>query len=70
MVPIYLCDDEPGTRRAIRREIEKEILISGYDMEIAAECAAPEDVLSSLQNNRRRGIYFLDVDLKNESTLR
>ena len=62
MVPIYLCDDEPG----IRREIEKEILISGYDMEIAAECAAPEDVLSSLQNNRRRGIYFLDVDLKNE----
>ncbi|HIR76827.1 MAG TPA: response regulator transcription factor [Candidatus Choladousia intestinipullorum] len=66
MVPIYLCDDEPGIRRAIRREIEKEILISGYDMEIAAECAAPEDVLSSLQNNRRRGIYFLDVDLKNE----
>ena len=66
MVPIYLCDDEPGIRRAISREIEKEILISGYDMEIAAECAAPEDVLSSLQNNRRRGIYFLDVDLKNE----
>ena len=66
MVPIYLCDDEPGIRRAIRRKIEKEILISGYDMEIAAECAAPEDVLSSLQNNRRRGIYFLDVDLKND----
>lgn len=66
MVPIYLCDDEPGIRQAIRRKIEKEILISGYDMEIAAECAAPEDVLSSLRENRRRGIYFLDVDLKND----
>lgn len=66
MVPIYLCDDEPGIRRAIRRKIEKEILISGYDMEIAAECAAPEDVLSYLRENRRRGIYFLDVDLKND----
>ena len=31
MIPIYLCDDAPGIRREIRRELEKEILISGYD---------------------------------------
>ena len=66
MIPIYLCDDEPDIRQALCREIKKEILISGYDMEIAAACAGPEELLCSLRKNKRRGIYFLDVDLKDD----
>ena len=66
MVPIYLCDDDLEMRRAIRKELEKEILISGYDMEVAAECGGPEELLDRVQKEKRRGIYFLDVELKNE----
>ena len=66
MVPIYLCDDDPQIRAAIRRELEKEILIKGYDMEVAAACAGPEELLEALQKSGQRGIYFLDVDLKHE----
>ena len=66
MVPIYLCDDDPQIRAAIRRELEKEILIKGYDMKVAAACAGPEELLEEIQKSGRRGIYFLDVDLKHE----
>ena len=45
MVPIYLCDDDPQIRAEIRRELEKEILIKGYDMKVAAACAGPEELL-------------------------
>ena len=44
MVPIYLCDDDPQIRAAIRRELEKEMLIKGYDMKVAAACAGPEEL--------------------------
>lgn len=67
MIPIYLCDDEPDIRQALCREIKKEILISGYDMEIAVACAGPEELLYALRKNKRRGIYFLDVDLKDDN---
>lgn len=66
MIPIYLCDDDPKIRREIRRELEKEILISGYDMEIVCDSGNSREVLEILRENRQRGIYFLDVDLKEE----
>ena len=56
----------PQIRAAIRRELEKEILIKGYDMKVAAACAGPEELLEEIQKSGRRGIYFLDVDLKHE----
>ncbi|HIR25906.1 MAG TPA: response regulator transcription factor [Candidatus Egerieimonas faecigallinarum] len=66
MIPIYLCDDEEAVRREIRQVLEKEILISGYDMEIVCDSKDPREILETLAENRRKGIYILDVDLKNE----
>ena len=66
MVPIYLCDDDPQIRAAIRRELEKEILIKGYDMKVAAEGAGPEELLEAIGKSGERGSYFLDGDLKHE----
>ena len=66
MIPIYLCDDDAAVRREIRAELEKEILISGYDMKIICDSGDPEDLLNAAGKNGKRGIYFLDVDLKNE----
>lgn len=64
MIPIYLCDDEPAVRRAVREELEKEILISDCDMEIVCDTGSPEELLDAVRKNGKRGIYFLDVDLK------
>ena len=64
MIPVYLCDDEPSVRRAVRSELEKEILISGYDMEVVCDPGSPRKLLDAARENGKRGIYFLDVDLK------
>lgn len=64
MIPVYLCDDEPSVRRAVRSELEKEILISGYDMEVVCDTGSPEELLEAVRENGKRGIYFLDVDLQ------
>lgn len=64
MIPIYICDDEPVIRGAIRRELEREILIAGYDMEVALDTGDPAALLEKARKLGKRGIYFLDVDLQ------
>lgn len=64
MIPIYICDDEEAVRVAIQKELEKEILMEGYDMQIVCTTGKPEEVLNSLKESAQRGIYFLDVELK------
>lgn len=58
MVPIYLCDDDPQIRAAIRRELEKEMLIKGYDMKVAAACAGPEELLANTLEGKRIVTYY------------
>lgn len=67
MLPIYICEDEGQIREAERRWLEKQILIEGYDMEVALCTGSPEELLEALKEERRQGIYFLDVELKGES---
>lgn len=65
MIPILLCDDEDRIRNEIAAQINKQILIQQYDMEIALSCDSPVILLEELKKmNRKRNIYFLDVDLK------
>ena len=54
MIPIYLCDDDAAVRREIRAELEKEILISGYDMKIICDSGDPEDLLNAAGKNGER----------------
>ena len=67
MIPIYICDDEKSIRKAIREELEKEILIHDYDMQVVCEKDKPEELLHCINGNKNRGIYFLDVELKGAS---
>ncbi len=66
MVPIYLCDDDPKIRRMIREKLEREILISGYDMKVVMDTGSPRELLAVVGESGKRGIYFLDVDLKDQ----
>lgn len=67
MISVYICDDENTIRKAIRTEVEKEILIHNYDMQVVCDKGTPQELLDCIGEHENRGIYFLDVDLKGSS---
>ena len=66
MLPVYICEDDYEILCIQKEYIEKQILINGYDMKIAVCSRHPEEIIKSAMNSMQRGIYFLDVELKNE----
>ena len=65
MIPILLCDDDDRIRNEIAVQINKQILIEQYDMEIVLSCDSPVILLEELKKiSQKRNIYFLDVELK------
>lgn len=67
MLSIYLCEDDERIRNAERIWLEKQILIENFDMEIALCTGNPEELLDRIAREKKRGIYFLDVELKGAS---
>lgn len=65
MIGIYLCDDEDVIRHQIRTALEWKIFIENYDMEVVCSAAHPQELLAEVENGKQ-GIYFLDVELKDE----
>lgn len=66
MLPVYICEDDYEILCIQKEYIEKQILINGYDMKIAVCSRYPKEIIKSAMNFPQRGIYFLDVELKNE----
>ena len=66
MLSVYICEDQEEVRRIQRECLEKQIMIQGYDMEIALCSGRPGEILEAVEKNPGRGIYFLDVELKGE----
>lgn len=67
LLSVFICEDEEPIRVAEREYLEKQILIEEYDMEIVCCTGHPEEVLQKMSGDGRRGIYFLDVELKGAS---
>lgn len=65
MIKIYICDDEDTVRRQIQTALEQTILIENYDMKIMCSAASAKELLDAA-DNVKRGVYFLDVELKDE----
>lgn len=65
MIGIYLCDDDENVRNQIRTALEQKILVENYDMKIMCSAGNAQGLLDGTENGKR-GIYFLDVDLKDE----
>lgn len=65
MIGIYLCDDDDAVRRQIQSALEWKILVENYDMKILCSASHAQELLSTVENGRR-GIYFLDVELRDE----
>ena len=41
MLSVYICEDQEEVRRIQRECLEKQIMIQGYDMEIALSSGCP-----------------------------
>ena len=67
MLPVYICEDEENIRGIQRECLEKQIMIEGYDMEVALCSGSPLEILEAVREAPGRGIYFLDVELKGEA---
>ena len=65
MIPIYLCDDEDGVRHQIQTALEWKIFSENYDMKVVCSSSGAGELLAAAQDGGR-GIYFLDVELKDE----
>lgn len=65
MIGIYLCDDEEAVRRQIQTALEWKIFAEDYDMKIVCSASNAQGLLAAAKDEKR-GIYFLDVELKDE----
>lgn len=63
MIEIYLCDDEDSVRIQIQTVLERKIFVESYDMKVVCSAATAQELLDAAKGSRR-GIYFLDVELK------
>ena len=66
MLPIYICEDDAMILAAQRKFLEKQIMMEGYDMQIALCSRHPQEIIEAVAASPKRGIYFLDVELKDE----
>ena len=63
MISIYLCDDEERVRHQLKTALEWKIFVDNYDMKVVCAASTAQELLDTAQDSRR-GVYFLDVDLK------
>lgn len=63
MIGIYLCDDEDAVRHQIQTALEWKIFVENYDMKVVCSAAGARELLDAAEDEKR-GIYFLDVELK------
>ena len=63
MIPIYLCDDEESVRHQLKTALEWKIFMENYDMKVVLAASTAGELLDAAANGGR-GVYFLDVDLR------
>lgn len=66
MIPIYICDDDDAVRQQIQTALRWKIVMENYDMEVACAAASAQELLAAVEDGSR-GVYFLDVELKDKS---
>lgn len=66
MIGIYLCDDEAAVRHQIQTALEWKIFVENYDMQVVCSADSGQALLEAAEAGKR-GIYFLDVELRDEN---
>lgn len=63
MLPIYLCEDESKLLHTYKKYICNYLLFHDLDMQFILATQNPYDIIQNIQNHRKKGIYFLDIEL-------
>jgi len=67
MMKIFICEDDLVQRKKVEILVNKYIIEEALDMKLTLSADNPTAVLEHLKNSPVvSGLYFLDVDLKNE----
>ncbi|WP_160677308.1 LytTR family DNA-binding domain-containing protein [Clostridium sp. C8-1-8] len=66
MLKVFICEDNDKHRQHYEKIIRNTILMESLDMEVALVTSKSKDLLEYLGANDVNGLYFLDVDLKEE----
>lgn len=67
MLPVYICEDNAQIRTELESYLKNQILIEDYDMKLTLSTRHPEEIIQAVKEAPGRGIYFLDVELNQES---
>lgn len=66
MLSVVICEDNSVHRGNLKNIIENTILREELDISIALSTEKPEEVIGYVSKSSTPGIYFLDVDLKDD----
>lgn len=67
MLPVIICDDQDEYRNTLEKIIKNYILIEALDMDVVLSTGNGSSVLDYISQSASPFLYFLDVDLKDES---
>ncbi|WP_207741143.1 LytR/AlgR family response regulator transcription factor [Paraclostridium bifermentans] len=63
---IFICEDNEKQLDALVKIVNRYIDFNDFDLKLEMATSNPEDILEYLDENKTIGLYFLDVDLKND----
>ncbi len=58
MLPIYICEDDAMILAAQRKFLEKQIMMEGYDMQIALCSRHPQEIIEAVAADQREEFIF------------
>lgn len=65
MLEVIICEDNSVHREKLCTIVNNTILRENLDLKITLSTGQPEDVINYVTSKKLTGVYFLDVDLKN-----
>ena len=67
MLSVFICEDDEAQRSRIETIVNNKIMIDELDMELVLSTSNPYEIVDYLNAHQEtRGVYFLDVDLKQD----
>ncbi|MBH5320094.1 response regulator transcription factor [Paenibacillus sp. GSMTC-2017] len=68
MLEVFICEDDEEQRNRMIKYVSDYIMMENLDMKIVLATENSEEIIDYLKNNKVIGLYFLDVDLKEEKS--
>lgn len=68
-IKVYIAEDNFEQRKQIKQAVKNYQLFSDWELEIASTVSTGEELLASIDRENQWNIYFLDINLANDTRL-